>query len=354
MSHDSQPPSIKAKIKQAMMATPLTRRAFEVAKGVYNSLQRTSLALRCYVYDARNDLKFADWRGTGKQYWKLSSELIFQYHKLEKGLCLPGPKRFFGEIPARAVCRLMREWQSQGFPLDAPVYAAALEVLRGYRARLDMSPPPAAIAGSLIALVDERLQGLPRHDEVSTPMPVTPLGEGAFDLLQSLAVTRRSVRAFDGTPVDFSLVEKALRIAQLAPSACNRQPWRVHFYRTPETIAAMLALQNGNRGFDTTIPLLAVITADQTGFFDASERIEPALDSGLFLMSFLLALQSVGLSSCCLNWCVAPDRDRKGHAVGNIPANERIATFLAIGVAADGALVPRSARRALSDVVVMH
>jgi hypothetical protein len=38
--------------------------------------------------------------------------------------------------------------------------------------------------------------------------------------------------------------------------------------------------------------------------------IEPALDGGLFLMSFLLALESQGLASCCLNFCVGPQTDR--------------------------------------------
>jgi nitroreductase len=71
-------------------------------------------------------------------------------------------------------------------------------------------------------------------------------------------------------------------------------------------------------------------------------------------MSFILALQSQGLASCCLNWCVPPETDRKGHAAGSIPANEKILTYLAIGYANEGHLVPLSARRPMSDVAFWH
>jgi hypothetical protein len=85
----------------------------------------------------------------------------------------------------------------------------------------------------------------------------------------------------------------------------------------------MLKLQNGNTGFGHTIPLLALVTADLGAFFDSSERIEPALDGGLFLMSFLLALESQGLASCCLNFCVGPQTDKMAHRIGNIPEQEK-------------------------------
>lgn len=180
------------------------------------------------------------------------------------------------------------------------------------------------------------------------------IAPGPVDALAILARARRSTRDFTPMPVDPGLVTRAVQIAQLSPSACNRQPWKLHLYDRPDDIARLLALQNGNRGFGQNVPLLAVLCCDLGGFFDATERVEPALDGGLFLMSLLLALQAQGLASCCLNWCVPPDIDRKGHAAGNIPANEKILTFLAIGHPAPGAVVPLSARRPLSDVIVSH
>lgn len=326
----------------------------KVSRGTWRATRQTIMATKCAMYDFNVTLKQLNWSRGPSDYWTLSSQLIFQYHKLEKGLCLPGPKRFFGFDAAQATCTLMQEWSAAGFNLDHPVYLAAAETLRAYRARLDVTPPPEALRNGLISRIGDILGQVPVTAESSTPIIPQPVPAGAFEALEALAHARRSVRSFDGEPVDFSLVEKALKIAQLSPSACNRQSVRIHFYDEPKAIAQMLALQNGNRGFSETIPLLAVVTADATTFFDASERIEPALDGGLFLMSFILALQSEGLSSCCLNWCVMPDRDRQGHAVGGIPENHLILTFLAIGHAAPQSIVPRSARRPLADVAVRH
>ena len=41
-----------------------------------------------------------------------------------------------------------------------------------------------------------------------------------------LAETRRSVRAYKPDPVPEDLVQTVLEAGRLAPSACNKQPWR--------------------------------------------------------------------------------------------------------------------------------
>lgn len=308
----------------------------------------------CHLSDWRADRAHMGWRKPPRSYWNLSSELIFQHHKLEKGLCLPaGNRRFFGVDPLRETSRLVREWQASECPRGAPVYRASIEVLRGYRRRLDECPPSPDHDQPLFEELGKILADEREDDTLSSPIPAQVNGL-AFEDYLDLCRRRRSVRDFDGRPVDFSLVERAIAAAQLSPSACNRQPWHLHFYEDRELIDAMLALQNGNRGFGDTIPLLAVLTADLRSYFGPTERHEPTLDGGLFLMSFLLGLQSLGLSTCCLNWCVDPAVDRLGHKVGGIPPSERILAFLAIGRAAEGAIVPRSARRPVTDVIRHH
>lgn len=339
---------VRAKADGLMRRLPFIRQFFSRLSEVSATEMRR---FSSYLYDYNNDRRYIGWKAPSVDYWKRSSELIFHYHKLEKGLCIPGPKRFFGESAAFTTCRLLREWEAVGLDTRAQIYRAALEVLRSYRSRLHETPPPQHLLDRLIPELDERLFDRAKEDGFRTPIPSRAVSSGAIEHFETLCMARRSTRSFAGEAVDFSRVERALAIAQLSPSACNRQPWRAHFYEDRQGIDAMLALQNGNAGFGPTIPLLAVITADFGTFFDASERIEPMLDGGLFLMSFLLALQALGLSSCCLNWCVSPKTDALAHEVGNIPRTERILTFLAIGVATSDALVPLSARRPLTDVV---
>jgi len=315
----------------------------------------TQMAIQCYGYDARRAIAHMHWRRGRKDYWKLSAELFFQYHKIEKGLSIGGSKRFFGEAPARRTCELMQEWVAAGFSLSDPVYAGSVETMRSYRDRLKVTPPAdAKVRADLERRIDAAIGESAAREDLATPFAFRPSDPAMAEMLETLCHQRRSVRDFDGAPVDLALVKRALQMAQLSPSACNRQPCRVHLFPRSETMEKMLALQNGNSGFGHTIPLLAVITSDSHGFFDTTERNEPFLDGGLFLMSFLLGLQSLGLSTCCLNWCVMPKRDVKAHQIGGIPDNEIILTFLAIGHARAQAVVPRSARRSVDDVMVIH
>ena len=46
-----------------------------------------------------------------------------------------------------------------------------------------------------------------------------------YDVLLRIATSRRSLRRFSPSPVDWSLVEAVLEVARLSPSAANSQPW---------------------------------------------------------------------------------------------------------------------------------
>src|SRR5918995_2047544 len=46
--------------------------------------------------------------------------------------------------------------------------------------------------------------------------------------------TRRSIRSFSSEPIDMSLVEVALRIANSAPSGANVQPWHFVVVTNPD------------------------------------------------------------------------------------------------------------------------
>lgn len=345
---------MKAAIKRILGTVPGLDRTLR--RGLAE-LRVARMRWRCYRADIAAERAHVGWHRGETGYWKLSAELIFQHHKLEKGLCLPeGARPLFGDRPASRTLTLLRRWREAGHPVEAPVYQSSLGVLRAWRDHVAAQPDLPPGFADLMTRIERALagQGAESLTAHATPVPARPAPPDSIGMLEALARARRSTRDFTGAPVDPALVTRAVEVAQLSPSACNRQPWKLHLYDDPADIAAMLAHQNGNRGFGHTVPLLAVLSCDLHGFFDASERVEPALDGGLFLMSLLMALQAQGLATCCLNWCVPPEVDRKGHATGNIPANEKILTFLAIGHPSPGAVVPLSARRPLADVIRRH
>lgn len=339
-------------LKRCIYAIPGAQQFLQARK---KQILREKFRFDCYRSDFFADKNHIGWQRPGGDYWKLSSELIFWFHKLEKGLCLPpGARMWFGRDAAENTLRLIGEWNHYSLPVGAPVYQAALGTLAAYRERLLHIEDDNASRLQLIAKISKTLSANELSPLYMTPLPISSSPVTGNQILRELCLSRRSTRNFTPEKVDIRLVEQAVSIAQLSPSACNRQPWKLHLYDQREDIEKMLSLQNGNSGFGHTIPLLGVMCCDLGTFFDSSERIEPILDGGLFLMSLLLALQSLGLSTCCLNWCVAPELDRRGHEVGNIPMQEKILTFLAIGHGAADAVVPLSGRRPLSDVIRLH
>lgn len=329
-----------------------------------NALKAIYISLRAYyhrvkklvvfIYDAKNTYRDMSWTSKNiSPYWALSSELVFQYHKLEKGLCMPGEKRFFGYDPAAETIRLVKEWRSRAYDLNDPIYIGALETLRAYRVRLDITPP--VNGANLLKSIEMELANTKINEEFTTPIiNFNNIKESDYDDLNRIYLSRRSVRIFKNEAVDISIVNKAVSLAQLSPSACNRQPCRVHVFSDKEKKEAILQLQNGNRGFGDMAPTLLVLTSSASCFFDAHERSEPFFNGGIFSMSFILALETLGISSCCLNWSVGKEQDQKIHLLTNICQSERILMILAIGYAEKNIVVPLSPRRSLTTVVVEH
>jgi nitroreductase len=345
---------IVVKAKSFLYKIPGMRNGLKRLKKYYKRVG-LSTRFKSYRKDIIDDWKYLTWHRTGADYWKLSSELIFYYHKLEKGLCLPPEKqRWFGYYPAVQTMELLNEWDSVNLPKEAPVYQAACATLKAYYQFAEKFPNDNLEVQKIKSELNAFLVSRNYDTTYSTPIPLASISSNSFDVLQELASVRRSTRNFNSKPVEIDIIKKAVQVAQLSPSACNRQPWKLHIYEKREIIDQMLALQNGNSGFGHKIPLLAVMCCDLGSFFDSTERHEAHLDGGLFLMSFIYAIQTLGLSSCCLNWCTSPEIDHKAHTLGDIPRNERILTFLAIGYPETNTIVPLSARRPLDDVLITH
>lgn len=342
--------SIKARLKSFVQSYPVLWRHY---RGLKLQWKRFVL-LRCFMYDIVHTFRYMHWAPGGDEKIQLTSELIFQYHKIEKGLVMPGPKRLFGLEPVSQTMMLLERWGRAAHCTTDPVYAGALEALRAYRTRvfehqLDRE-------GRILPVLDTFLAGQPAGcPELRTPreLPSLRMPEcDAYASFASLAEARRSVRNFSELPVPTQMIENAVRVAQLSPSACNRQPCRLYLISEDPLKTRLLSHQNGNRGFGHVVPHVAVIVSDEACFFDSTERHEPYIDGGLFAMSLAFALRAQGIGSCCLNWCVKPETDRAAHALLGIRNSERIIMLMAIGFPAPNVMVPRSPRKVLSDVLI--
>lgn len=184
--------------------------------------------------------------------------------------------------------------------------------------------------------------------------PWTPVTDEDARAFFRVASSRASIRAFEpGKIPDSSIVERCIQNAMQSPSVCNRQTWRTHLFQG-EQIAPLLALQNGNRGFGHTVPILILVTVDMRFFCGAEERFQPWIEGGIFSMALMLALHASGLASVPLNWSVKNSTDRKMREISDIPDHERSIMFIGCGYPQDSSTAAKSARRLASEIMRWH
>ncbi len=313
------------------------------------------LALRFCFHDLKNVSRHMYWgneASLSKQ--QLQAKLLFYYHKIEKGICMPGRKRLFALDVIPRVMSLMEVWESNGNSRSDPIYLGALSSIKAYKDLL--ASKNLDINTEILPKVIEFLaQRDTITNEQETPITISNEQIDAvirYDEFSTLCQIRRSFRDFSDQDVSDDAIQRAVELAQLSPSACNRQPCKVYLVRDNVLKQKLLSHQNGNMGFGHLAPVVMAITTNMSHFFGPIERHQPYIDGGLFSMTLLYSLQTQGVVSCCLNWCVTPASDRRAHELLSIPDSERIVMLVVAGYPAQRTLVPHSQRKALDSVLV--
>lgn len=277
-----------------------------------------------------------------------AAQIIKYYHMIEKGLALPDPRPSFGHYAIEGLCAMVERQISAG--VTASYLGEAIEVLQAYR---DFNLRTGGITPRMVdPLIARALAaGIGGAAEAVRRVHRAVIEQAVSYDTTAFFLTRFSVRQFAPLAIDRAKIEVAARIAQSAPSVCNRQAGRIHIVEDPAERERWLGFQNGNRGFGDTIGALAVVTVDLRAFVEPEERFQGWVDGGLFAMNFILGLHAQRLGTCCLNWSTPSANDTAFHYVSGIPHNESVIMFLAIGELRDEFVVARSPRKPLSDVL---
>ena len=158
---------------------------------------------------------------------------------------------------------------------------------------------------------------------------------------------RRSVRWFEPRAVPHDLVEKAVQAASLAPSACNRQPFWFELFSVPHEAQHVAQLAMGTQGFSQNIPCLLVMVGDLQAFPHERDRHLIYVDASLAAMSFMLAIETLGLSSCPINWPDIPSRESTMQKALGLKVHQRPIMLIALGYADPDGGIPYSQKKPL-------
>jgi len=175
--------------------------------------------------------------------------------------------------------------------------------------------------------------------------------EVSIESMRSLSVFRRSVRWYQTKAVDRVLLEQAMEIARMSPSACNRQPFHFEVIDSEPLLSKVVSIPMGVRGYEENIPCLIVIIGHWENYFDERDRHVPYIDSSLAAMSFMFALETLGLSSCSINWPDIPYMEKKMASLLNLPSCQKPIMLMSVGYALDEGKIPFSEKKSTGQLL---
>jgi len=264
-------------------------------------------------------------------------------HRLEKGLVMqPRAATFAADYIGETVDEFAR-LRAAG-TLDPVEDQWAADVLAEYFAVVQDAPPIAQARARYASLATKpagpaELRCIP-HARSSWPdVPVS------YDQFLGLCRRRRSVRWFEQRPVPRELVMQAVDAAAQAPSACNRQPFLFRYFGASADAARVAGMAMGTTGYAENIPALVVVLGDLGCYPEERDRHVAYIDASLAAMQFMLALETLGLASCPINWPDIEYRERLMDRELELPPHLRPVMLLAVGYAEPSGGVPFSAKK---------
>lgn len=270
------------------------------------------------------------------------------FHKLEKGLSLSSPRPGFGKTVAERLIRNLSVYR-ESYTDDMSVQNA-ISVLEAYMAfNVTYSVIYEEIFEDIRKLLPFR--GHDAKGGYAVQSRTEWLKNAKHDLMPFFS-SRRSVRDFSEQIVSIDDIKTAVEMAMYTPTVCNRQAAKVHAYTNPKEIQSVISCQMGNAGFGKDVRALLMVTVDRQTFFSACERNQCWIDGGLFSMSLIYALHSLGLGTCCLNWSVNKQRDQLLRHKVNLKESDAVIMMIAVGHLKETFKVAQSARKNLSHFLV--
>ncbi len=269
-------------------------------------------------------------------------------HRLEKGLIMRPRRSTFAEDYIGPTVRCYADATRAGVVNGQQRWAN--DVLTDYFSAVGSTPriDSAKRAFTSTENPDQTNRCVPYPHSQLPDCPVS------YDELMVLFHRRRSVRWYQDKPVSNELIEQAVSAAALAPSACNRQPFRFYVSNGKEKAAEVAKCAGGTAGFHDNLPCVIAVVGDLGCYPEARDRHVVYIDGSLAAMQLMLALESLGLSSCSINWPDVEERERQLAKILGLAYQERTVMLLAVGYADPTGGIPYSDKKTADDLIVFN
>lgn len=174
----------------------------------------------------------------------------------------------------------------------------------------------------------------------------------SYEDFKLLAQQRRSVRWYQNKPVPKELIEKACAIATYSPSACNRQPFEFRIFTQEDLKNKVGGISMGIRASYKNIPVFVVVVGRLSAYLSERDRHVIYIDGGLASMSFMFALETLGLSSVPINWPDIEHMEQQMESIIPLAEDERPMMLIGLGYADPEGGIPFSQKKTPDQLLI--
>ncbi|WP_051333576.1 nitroreductase family protein [Aliagarivorans marinus] len=268
-------------------------------------------------------------------------------HRLEKGLIMRPRRSAFGKDYLNETLDCYSRCLNAA-SIDRQELQWAYDVLTAYFSVVDLSLPWLDKAYKRFCALRE-----PQKNSGYVPYRRSEgvKSETSFEQFLTLCQQRRSVRWYQEKAVSMKVIEQAVQAASLAPSACNRQPFRFYTALQGKHVQDIASIAMGTAGFIHNIPAVIVVVGDLSAYPFERDRHVIYIDGSLAAMQLMLALETMGLSTCPINWPDIEEKERSLSLRLGLKPYERPIMLISVGYPDPEGMIPYSHKKSPSQLI---
>lgn len=288
------------------------------------------------------------------RYWK--ARMLITAHSLEKGMGIPNTRRGYGQKNAIKLCEAIEKYLD--IEPDSIEFALieSFGILKNYIEYQEKDNISIDLIKNKFVLIESRLRDnqkslLNKYSYGMYWIEKDKLLSGTQMDFEKFVTSRHSARLFDERIVNQQDIMEAIRLANFAPSACNRQPVKVYCAlgnRNAQVINEYLA---GNKAFTDQVCNFAIITSDRA-YFAGDEQYQWYVNGGIYLAYFVEALHSLGIGSCIMQWFAFSKNEKKLKKILGISSSEAIIAVVCLGYYPERMKCICAQRKSSSETVI--
>ena len=266
--------------------------------------------------------------------------MLVEVHSVEKGLGLKNTKPGHSSKPVNNLINKMFGYIGRGYDTSEYAFKETYRVIMAY---IDYQKQFDTSEFTEFAEIERKFNVLTEKldDEVIEDIrksmsggahivSLEDLSKGKDFELREFLETRHSIRMYSKMPIKKEDIEAAVQLANMSPSACNRQPSKVYFTSNTETVSKVDELITGSSGFKGETSNYCIITTDRACFMK-EEQYQWYINGGIYLSYLCLAFHSLGIGSCIMQWKAFYKTEKELKSLMGISSHEAIIAIVGCG-----------------------